>query len=182
MSMVTPDGEWYLVQTSSSAENKVKINLEQRVKVMGMTGEVFEVLVPETEVEAETPKGKKKIVKKQIYPGYVLVRMLLNDRSWAMVRNTPGVTGFVGQAKHPTPLSEKEVEAVLHQMGVGNVAPVTYTAFKIGQSVKIMDGPFSDFIGNIEEVNMEKKKLRVMVHIFGRETPVELGFAEVEEV
>ena len=88
MSMVTPEGDWYLVQTSSSAENKVKINLEQRVKVMGMTGEVFEVLVPEQEVEAETPKGKKKIVKKQIYPGYVLVRMLLNDRSWAMVRNT----------------------------------------------------------------------------------------------
>jgi len=175
-------GSWYLVHTSSAAENKVKLNLEQRVKVMGMSDQVFEVLVPEQEVEAETPKGKKKTVKKQIYPGYVLVRMSLNDRSWAMVRNTPGVTGFVGQAKHPTPLSEKEVEAILHQMGVGNAAPVNYSTFKGGQSVRIMDGPFADFIGNIEEVNMEKKKLRVMVHIFGRETPVELGFSEVEEV
>jgi len=175
-------GSWYLVHTSSAAENKVKLNLEQRVKVMGMSDQVFEVLVPEQEVEAETPKGKKKTVKKQIYPGYVLVRMSLNDRSWAMVRDTPGVTGFVGQAKHPTPLSEKEVEAILHQMGVGNAAPVNYSTFKMGQSVRIMDGPFSDFIGNIEEVNMEKKKLRVMVHIFGRETPVELGFSEVEEV
>ena len=176
------NGEWYLVHTNVSTETKVKANLEHRVKVMGMQDQVFEVLVPEQETEVETPKGKKKTVKKQIYPGYVLVRMSLNDRSWAVVRNTPGITGFVGQAKHPTPLSEKEVESILHQMGMGNAAPVTYVAFKVGQSVKIMDGPFADFIGNIEEVNLEKKKLRVMVHIFGRETPVELGFSEVEEV
>jgi transcription termination/antitermination protein NusG len=175
------DGRWYLVHTSSSVETKVKANLEQRVKIMGMSEEVFEVLVPEEETEVETPKGKKKTVKKQIYPGYVLVRMILNDRSWAMVRNTPGITGFVGQAKHPTPLSEKEVESILYQMGMGSAAPVSYSTFNVGQSVKIMDGPFSDFIGNIEEVNLEKKKLRVMVHIFGRETPVELGFSEVEE-
>lgn len=175
-------GQWYLVHTASSAESKVKANLEQRIKVMGMQEQVFEVLVPEQEVEVEGAKGKKKLVKRQIYPGYILVRMSLNDHSWAMVRNTPGVTGFVGQAKHPTPLSEKEVEAILHQMGIGNAAPVSYATFNVGQSVRIMDGPFSDFIGNIEEVNLEKKKLRVMVHIFGRETPVELAFSEVEEV
>lgn len=176
------DGRWYLVHTNSSAENKVKANLEQRVKVMGMQGEVFEVLVPTEEVETETPKGKKKTVQRQLYPGYVLVRMSLSDKSWAMVRNTPGVTGFVGQGKHPTPLTDKEVEGILHQMGLGYAAPTKYSAFKVGQSVRIMDGPFSDFIGHIEEVNLEKKKLRVMVHIFGRETPVELGFSEVEEV
>lgn len=175
-------GQWYLVHTASSSEAKVKANLEQRLKVMAMQDQVFEVLVPEQEVEVENAKGKKKLVKKQMYPGYVLVRMLLNDKSWAVVRNTPGVTGFVGQAKHPTPLSEKEVEVILHQMGIGNAAPVAYSTFKVGQSVRIIDGPFSDFIGNIEEVNLEKKKLRVMVHIFGRETPVELTFSEVEEV
>lgn len=175
-------GNWYLVHTATASESKVKANLEQRIKVMGMHDQVYEVLVPEQETEVETPKGKKKTVRKQIYPGYVLVRMSLNDKSWAMVRNTPGVTGFVGQAKHPTPLSDKEVETILQQMGIGNAAPTTFTTFKVGQNVRIMDGPFSDFIGEIEEVNLEKKKLRVMVHIFGRETPVELGFTEVEEV
>ncbi len=175
-------GKWYLVHTSSSAEQKVKANLEQRVKVMGMQGEVFEVMVPTESVETETPKGKKKIVQRMIYPGYVLVRMLLSEKSWAMVRNTPGITGFVGQGKHPTPLTDREVEGILHQMGIGNAAPARHVSYKVGQGVRIMDGPFSDFIGHIEEVNMEKKKLRVMVHIFGRETPVELGFAEVEEV
>jgi transcriptional antiterminator NusG len=175
-------GKWYLVHTSSSAENKVEINLEQRAKTLNMQDQIFEVLVPAQEVEVETAKGKKKTVKRQMYPGYVLVRMELNDRSWAVVRNTPGVTGFVGQGRKPTPLTDKEVEAILCQMGLGSAAPTTFVAFKEGQSVRITDGPFSDFIGNIEEVNLEKKKLRVMVHIFGRETPVELGFSEVEEV
>jgi transcriptional antiterminator NusG len=175
-------GRWYLVHTGTSMENKVKTNLEHKSKVMGLQDEVLEVLVPLQEVEVETPKGKKKVVKRQIYPGYVLVRMILTDKSWAVVRNTPGVTGFVGQGKHPTPLTDKEITSILAQMGVGNVAPTAAAIFKDGQSVRIVEGPFADFIGNIEEINLEKKKLRVMVHIFGRETPVELGFSEVEEV
>lgn len=176
------EGKWYLVATSSSSEVKVKLNLEQRIKVMGVGDSIFEVLVPDKEEEVETPAGKKKLVKAMIYPGYCMVRMDLDDSTWGIVRNTPGVTGFVGQGKHPVPLTDKEFEKIQNQMGVGSVAPVTYAMFKVGQSVRIVDGPFSDFIGDIEEVNMTKKKLRVKVHIFGRETPVELGFSEVEDV
>lgn len=180
--MTENQGKWYLVHTGTSMEKKVKSNLEHKSKVMDMQEEILEVLVPMQEVETETPKGKKKLVQRQIYPGYVLVRMHLSDKSWAVVRNTPGVTGFVGQGKKPTSLTDREVASILGQMGVGHASPVATTVFKDGQSVRIIEGPFADFIGNIEEINLEKKKLRVMVHIFGRETPVELGFSEVEEV
>jgi transcriptional antiterminator NusG len=181
-SLDSVDAKWYVVHTNTSCEHKVKEHLEHRVRVMNMQDQIFEVLVPTEASPTKGPASKKKGGPKKIYPGYILVRMDLNDDSWAVVRNTPGVTGFVGLGRRPTPLQEKEVETILYQMGLQETKPVAHVSFQEGQQVKITDGPFADFIGLVDKVNAERKTLRVLIHIFGRETSIEIPFIEVEEV
>lgn len=173
---------WYVVHTYSGYENKVKANLEKRVESMDMTDKIFRVLVP-VEEETETKNGKTKSVVRKVFPGYVLVEMVMTDDSWYVVRNTPGVTGFVGSAgagSKPTPLLPEEVEAILRQMGVEE--PREEIDFELKESVKVIEGPFANFVGSIEEISLEKRKLKVHVNMFGRETPVELEFSQVEKI
>src|SRR5881409_1477067 len=170
---------WYVIHTYSGYENKVKTNLEHRIQSMDMGDKIFQVLVP-TEEEIEIKNGKRHPVEKKIYPGYVLVEMVMSDDSWYVVRNTPGVTSFVGSGNRPTPLDEGEVKKILKQMGVET--PKFKVQFTKGQSVRVNDGPFAEFIGTVDEVNPEKNKVKVLVSIFGRETPVELDFLQVEKL
>ncbi|HHV64531.1 MAG TPA: transcription termination/antitermination protein NusG [Peptococcaceae bacterium] len=170
---------WYVIHTYSGYENKVKTNLEKRVDSMNMEDKIFRVLVP-MEDEIEIKNGKKKISKRKVFPGYVLVEMEMTDDSWYVVRNTPGVTGFVGSGSKPIPLLESEVSAILRQMGLEKVR--TKLDVEIGQSVKVTSGPFKDFIGVVQEILEEKQKVRVAVSMFGRETPVELDFGQVEKL
>lgn len=173
---------WYVIHTYSGYENKVKTNLDKRVETMEMSDKIFRVLVP-VEEENETKNGKTKKVTKKVFPGYVLVEMIMTDDSWYVVRNTPGVTGFVGSSgagSKPTPLLEEEVEAILKQMGVEH--PKTEVDFELKESVKVKEGPFANFIGSIEEIQADKQKLKVHVNMFGRETPVELDFTQVEKI
>ncbi len=170
---------WFVLHTYSGYENKVKANLEKRVESMGMQDKIFQVLVP-MEEEYEFKEGKKRITQKKIFPGYVLVDMLIDDDSWYVVRNTPGVTGFVGPSSRPIPLAEEEVENIMKKMGLGAARPKV--SFDIGQSVRIVSGPFENFVGNIEEVSLDRGKAKVAVSMFGRETPLELEFSQLEEV
>ncbi|TFJ92905.1 transcription termination/antitermination protein NusG [Lentibacillus salicampi] len=173
---------WYAIHTYSGYENKVKTNLEKRVDSMGMEDKIFRVLVPEDE-ETEIKNGKKKVVKKKFFPGYVLAEMVMTDDSWYVVRNTPGVTGFVGSSGHgtkPTPLLPDEMEFVLKRMGVND--SVTQVDFELKENVRVIDGPFSEFTGTIEQIDADKQKIKVHVNMFGRETPVELEFAQVEKL
>ncbi|ALA52744.1 transcription termination/antitermination protein NusG [Shouchella clausii] len=173
---------WFVVHTYSGYENKVKANLEKRVESMEMTDHIFRVLVP-VEEETEIKNGKTKQVSRKVFPGYVLVEMVMTDDSWYVVRNTPGVTGFVGSAgagSKPTPLMPDEVERILKQMGV--VEAQEEVDFELKESVKVKSGPFADFVGTIEEIQVEKRKLKVHVNMFGRETPVELEFGQVEKI
>jgi transcriptional antiterminator NusG len=170
---------WYVVHCYSGYENKVKRNLEQRISSMGMEDFIFEVIVP-TEEEIEVRDGKRRTYQRRVFPGYILVEMILNDDSWYVVRNTPGVTGFVGMGTNPTPLREEEVQRIMKRMEAE--APKVKVTFKPGQRVRIVQGPFADFIGNVDDISMEKGKVRVMVSFFGRETPVELDFLQVEKV
>jgi transcriptional antiterminator NusG len=169
---------WYVIHTYSGYENKVKTNLEHRIASMDMAHKIFRVVVP-TEEEVEIKNGQRRTVHKKIYPGYVLVEMVLEDDSWYVVRNTPGVTSFVGHGNTPTPLPESEVQAILKQMR--EEKPQVRITYLKGDRVKIIDGPFAEFMGTIDEVNEEKTKLRVLVSMFGRETPVELDFLQVEK-
>ncbi len=171
--------QWYVVHTYSGYENKVKANLEKRVESMGMQEKIFRIVVP-TEEEVEYKDGKKKVTKKKIYPGYVMVEMVMNDDSWYVVRNTPGVTGFVGSGAKPIPLQEDEIDRILYHMGAEEVRPKVQ--FEPGQSVRVNSGPFAGFIGMVEEVMFERNKLRVLVSMFGRETPVELEYSQVDEL
>lgn len=174
--------QWYVVHTYSGYENKVKTNLEKRVESMDMQDKIFRVLVP-TEETLETKDGKKKTVTKKVFPGYVLVEMIMTDDSWYVVRNTPGVTGFVGSTgsgSKPIPLMPYEVDAILRQMGVEEARP--HIDFYLKESVKVIEGPFANFIGTIEEILVDKRKIKVHVNMFGRETPVELDFTQVEKV
>lgn len=173
-----PDRHWYVIHTYSGYENKVKVNLERRAESMGMEGKIFQVLVP-TEEQIDFKDGKKKITKKKVFPGYVLVEMIMSDDSWYVVRNTPGVTGFVGSGNRPLPLQEHEVESILGQMRVEEKQP--RVAFEVDDEVRVVSGPFENFSGRIEEVNVERGKLKVVVSMFGRETPVELDFEQVEK-
>lgn len=174
------DKKWYVVHTYSGYENKVKTNLEKRVQSMEMEDKIFRVLVP-MEDEVETARdGKKKLVKKKIFPGYVLVEMIVTDDSWYVVRNTPGVTGFVGSGTKPIPLEDHEIRRILRQLG-GNEVKVRIH-FELGQSVRIISGPFENFAGTIEDINQEKQKVRVKVSLFGRETPVELDYTQVDAI
>ncbi|RQD76842.1 MAG: transcription termination/antitermination protein NusG [Candidatus Syntrophonatronum acetioxidans] len=171
--------QWYVVHTYAGYENKVKTNLEKRVESMEMQDKIFRVLVP-MEKEIETKNGKKRTAMKKVFPGYVLVEMIMEDDSWYVVRNTPGVTGFVGPGSKPVPLSQEEVQHILKQMGVAE--PRTRARFESGEQVRVLEGPFSNFIGVIKEVLLEKQKLKVLVSMFGRETPVELEFDQVEKM
>jgi len=170
---------WYVVHTYSGYENKVKANLEKRIESMNMEGKIFRILVP-MEDEIEIKDGKKKITKRKIFPGYVLVEMLMTDDSWYVVRNTPGVTGFVGSGSKPIPLDEAEAMRIIRRLG--GEEPRTRVDFNVGESVRVISGPFENFVGVIDEINLEKGKLRVNVAMFGRETPVELDFEQVEKI
>lgn len=171
--------QWYVVHTYSGYENKVKANLEKRVESMNMEDKIFRILVP-MEDEVEVKDGKKKVTKKKVFPGYVLVEMVLTDESWYVVRNTPGVTGFVGSGSKPVPLQKGEVKHILRQMGEDE--PRAKSDFALKQSVRVIAGPFENFIGTVEEINPEKGKLKVHVSMFGRETPVELEFYQVQKI
>ncbi len=173
--------KWYVIHTYSGYENKVKANLEHRIESMGMEDKIFEVLVPKETVTELKSGGRKVTQEKRVFPGYILVQMVLDDDSWYVVRNTPGVTGFVGSQAKPVPLSREEVRRVRGTL-VGAPKPKALSEFSEGQAVKVTAGPLSDFDGVISEVNPEQGKLKVMVSIFGRETPVELGFDQVSKL
>lgn len=169
---------WYVIHCYSGYENKVRHNLEQRIESMGMKDKVFDIIVPSQE-EVEVRDGKRRTVERHIFPGYVLVNMIMTEESWFVVRNTPGVTGFVGMGNEPTPLRPEEVAQILKRMEAE--APAVKVTFKEGERVRIIDGPFNDFRGIVSEIDMERHKVRVMVSFFGRETPVELDFLQVEK-
>jgi transcriptional antiterminator NusG len=169
---------WYVVHCYSGYENKVRHNLEQRIESMGMKGKIFDVVVP-TEEEMEVKDGKRRTVERRVFPGYILVQMLMDEDSWYVVRNTPGVTGFVGMGNDPTPLRPEEVQQIIKRMEAE--APRIKVTYSIGQKVRIIDGPFNDFIGTVDDIDMNRAKVRVMVSFFGRETPVELDFLQVEK-
>ncbi len=174
----TDQRAWYVVHCYSGYENKVRHNLEQRIETMGMKDRIFDVVIP-TQEEIEVKDGKRRTVERHVFPGYVLVNMILSEESWYVVRNTPGVTGFVGMGNQPTPLRQEEVSQILKRMEAE--APHVKVTFKIGERVRIVDGPFNDFRGTVSELDMERNKVRVMVNFFGRETPVELDFLQVEK-
>ena len=174
----SPDRAWFVVHCYSGYENKVRYNLEQRIETMGMKDKIYDVVIP-TQEEIEVRDGKRRTVERHVFPGYVLVNMVLTEESWYVVRNTPGVTGFVGMGNDPTPLRPEEVQQILRRMEAE--APLVKVTFKIGERVRIVDGPFNDFRGMVSEIDMEKTKVRVMVNFFGRETPVELDFLQVEK-
>ncbi len=175
---VDDDRAWYVIHCYSGQENKVAHNLEQRIETMGMKDRIFDVVVP-TEEEIEVKDGKRRTVERRVFPGYILVQMILTEDSWYVVRNTPGVTGFVGMGNEPTPLRPEEVSQIIKRMEAE--APRIKVTYKIGQKVRIIDGPFNDFIGTVDDIDMERAKVRVMVSFFGRETPVELDFLQVEK-
>jgi transcriptional antiterminator NusG len=176
-------GDWYVVHSYAGYEKKVKGNLHNRIASLNMEDFIFQIEVPEEEV-MEIKNGVRKQVKRNIYPGYVLVRMDLSDESWSAVRNTPGVTGFVGNAHHPSPLSMDEVEKILAPRPVkkSDKPEIRVIDFSVGESVTVMDGPFATLPASISEIMPEQAKLKVLVSIFGRETPVELSFAQVQKI
>jgi transcriptional antiterminator NusG len=177
-------GRWYVVHTYAGYENKVKSNLENRIASMNMEERIFEVVIPVEDV-IEFKNGKKQVVSKKVFPGYLLVRMDLDDDSWYVVRNTPGVTGFVGLGARPTPLSKHEVDNILAVKPEGAAAQKKSRPrleYEVGESVRVREGPFADFSGTIAEINEDQLKLKVLVNIFGRETPVEFEFAQVAKL
>ena len=172
-------GKWYIVHTYSGHENRVEESLRQRVQTLGFQNRIFDVIVPTRNI-IKVQGGKKESVKEKIFPGYVLVKMILDDESWLLVRTTQGITSFVGAGTKPTPISEKEVEAIQKFMNLEQ--PLYKTAFTKGEAVKIVDGPFTDFLGTVDEIDETKGKVKVLVSIFGRETPVELDFLQVAKL
>jgi transcription termination/antitermination protein NusG len=171
------EGNWYVLHTYSGYENKVKKTIESRVEAFDMSDRVFEVVVP-TQEEVEIKDGQRKTVQRKVFPGYVLVRMIMDEDTWYQLRNTPGVTGFVSQDNKPVPLSGDVATNVLQEMEAE--APKVSVSFALGDTVRIIDGPFADFRGEVDEVNNEKGKIKVLVSFFGRETPVELDFLQAE--
>jgi transcriptional antiterminator NusG len=170
---------WYVIHSYSGYENKVKKNLEHRIESLGMQNKIFEVVVP-TEEEIELKDGQRRTVERRIFPGYILVDMIMDEDSWYVVRNTPGVTGFVGSVRKPTPLRKRDVDRILKRMRAET--PKVKVTFRPGQKVRICDGPFEDFVGSVDEISPEKGKVRILVSFFGRETPVELDFLQVEKI
>lgn len=173
------NAKWYIVHTYSGHENKVAKSLHQRVESMGFEQRIFDIIVP-TRDTVRVSQGKKENVKEKIFPGYVLVKMILDDESWLLVRTTQGVTAFIGAGNKPTPISEKEVEAIQKFMNAEQ--PLFTTSFTVGEAVKIVDGPFTDFLGAVDNIDEAKGKIKVLVSIFGRETPVELDFLQVSKL
>src|SRR4030065_125490 len=174
-----PNAKWYVVHTYSGHENKVAQNLKQRIETMKLGGKIFDIVVPTRNI-VTVRHGKKEKQKEKIFPGYILVKMVLDDESWLAVRTTQGVTAFVGAGNKPTPISESEVTTILKFMQME--APKYKTSFSMGEAVKIVDGPFADFLGTIDAIDEEKGKVKVLVSIFGRETPVELDFLQVSKL
>jgi len=170
--------KWYVIHTYSGYD-RVETNLLRRVESMNMQDRIFRILVP-TEKEITSKGGKKKTVEKKVYPGYIMVEMILDDDSWSAVRNTPGVTGFVGPGSRPVSLTEKEINRIMRQMGMAAEGKPRID-FEIGQVVRVIGGPFKNFEGTVEEIHQEKGTVKVLVSMFGRETPVELGFHQVEK-
>jgi len=170
---------WFVIHTYSGHENNVKKTLEQRVETMGLEDTILEVLVPSRD-KIQIREGKKEQVEEKIFPGYILVRMLLTDESWLAVRTTQGVTGFIGIDNKPTPLADDEVDSIVRY--TEQEMPQYEAKFSVGEAIKIVDGPFADFLGKVDEVNEEKGKVKVLVSIFGRETPVELDFLQVSKL
>lgn len=175
----TTNARWYIVHTYSGHENKVSKSIKQRVQSLGFENRIFDIIVP-TRNTIKVSQGKKENVKEKIFPGYVLVKMILDDESWLLIRTTQGVTAFIGAGNKPTPISEKEVEAI--QKFMNEEEPLYKTAFTLGEAVKIVDGPFADFLGTIDDIDEAKGKIKVLVSIFGRETPVELDFLQVNKL
>jgi transcriptional antiterminator NusG len=173
------DRAWYVIHCYSGYENKVRHNLEQRIESMGMKDSIFDVVIP-TQEEIEVRDGKRRSIERHVFPGYVLVNMAMSEESWYVVRNTPGVTGFVGMGNDPIPLRPEEVSQILKRMEAE--APTIKVTYKTGEKVRIVDGPFNDFHGTVDEIDMDRSKVRVMVNFFGRSTPVELDFLQVEKI
>jgi len=173
--------KWYIIHTYSGFERKVAESLMNRVQAYGLQAKIGQILIP-TEDVVEIKGGKKVVTSKLFFPGYILVEMEMQDETWHLVRNTPKVTGFVGQGTKPTPLTDEEVDQVVHRVSTSDEKPKPKFMYDRGESVKIIDGPFSNFTGVVEDVNLERNTLKVMVTIFGRSTPVELEFVQVEKV
>jgi len=171
--------QWFVVHTYSGYEDRVKQNLLQRIKFMDAENEISQIVIP-TEEEIEVRSGQRRSVTKKTLPGYVLVQMKMSDQSWNVVRNTPGVTGFVGSGNKPVPLQEEEVSQIMKRMTAE--APKVKVGFRQGQSVRVTDGPFIDFVGTVDDLSLEKGKVKVLLSLFGRETPVELDFLQVEKL
>lgn len=171
--------KWYILHTYAGHENKVARSLKQRSEAMGFEDRIFDVIVP-TRNTIKVSQGKKETVKEKIFPGYVIVKIVLDDETWFMVRSTQGITSFIGAGNKPTPISEKEVEAI--QQFMNTEEPLYKVSFSVGEAVKIVDGPFSEFLGTIESIDEARGKLKVLVSIFGRETPVELDFLQVKKI
>ena len=176
---LSESGRWYVVHTYSGHENKVAANLKQRIETQKLTHKIFEIVVPTRNV-VKVSHGKKEEIKEKIFPGYILVKMILDDDSWLAVRTTQGVTAFVGAGNKPTPISDREVDAIRKFMAME--APKYKASFSVSEAVKIVDGPFADFLGSIESIDEEKGKVKVLVSIFGRETPVELDFLQIAKL
>ena len=177
-SLARPEGtQWYVVHSYSGYENKVQKNLLYRTESMAMQDKIFQVVVP-TEEEVELKDGNRRTIERRVFPGYILVEMLLDEDSWYVVRNTPGVTGFVGSGNKPTPLRQEEVDKILKRMEAE--APKIKVNFKVGQKVRIVEGPFEDFMGTVDDIDTDRARVRVLVNFFGRETPIELDFLQVE--
>ncbi|MBI3577442.1 transcription termination/antitermination factor NusG [Candidatus Gottesmanbacteria bacterium] len=173
------NSRWYVVHTYSGHENKVATNLKQRIETMKLAGKIFDIVVPTRNI-VQVKHGKKEEIKEKIFPGYILVKMVLDDESWLAVRTTQGVTAFVGAGNKPTPISQKEVDTILKFMALE--APTYKASYSVGEAVKIIDGPFADFLGTIDNIDETKGKVKVLVSIFGRETPVELDFLQVSKL
>ncbi len=183
-STTNPEGierAWYAIHTYSGYENKVRTHLEARIASMDMRNKIFRVVVP-MEEEVEIKQGQRRTVQRKTFPGYVLVEMVMSDEAWYVVRNTPGVTSFVGSGTRPIPLQEHEMKTILKQVTQETEKPKAKISFTKGQSVRVIDGPFTEFIGSVSEINMDKNKVTVLVSFFGRETPVVLDFLQVEKI
>jgi transcriptional antiterminator NusG len=178
-SMETLEKRWYVVHCYSGYENKVKLNLERRIASMGMSDKIYRIVVP-VDHRLRLKEGKREVIAERVFPGYVLVEMILDDESWHVVRGTPGVIGFVGSGGKPMPLSAKEAEVVLQRIGIEDAK--AQIKVEVGQNVKVIEGPFDGFIGRVEQVNPEREKIKVRLSMFGREIPVELDFLQVEKI
>jgi len=177
----TGERSWYAIHTYSGYENKVKSHLEARIASMDMRDKIFRVIVP-MEEEVEIKQGQRRTVQRKVFPGYVLVEMIMSDEAWYVVRNTPGVTSFVGSGTRPVPLQENEIKSILKQVTKETEKPKAKISFSKGQSVRVIDGPFTEFIGTVSDINMDRNKVTVLVSFFGRETPVVLDFLQVEKI